>query len=75
MSATVIARTAVMADALATAAFVLGPIDGVEFLEHQGAEGVIVSALLKQHETAGLARYRPRSRAVGATVPSPRSNG
>jgi len=50
-SATVLAPTAMVADALATAAFVLGPSEGLPFLEAQGVEGLIVSASLEQHVT------------------------
>ena len=53
-SATVVAPTAMVADALATAAFVLGPLDGIAFLEDQGVEGLIVSASLEQHATRGF---------------------
>jgi thiamine biosynthesis lipoprotein len=53
-SATVIAPTALAADALATAAFVLGPGDGVPFLEGMGVEGLIVGADLACHATAGF---------------------
>jgi len=53
-SATVLAPTAMVADALATAAFVLGPADGISFLEAQGVEGLIVSASLEQHATRGF---------------------
>ncbi len=44
MSTTVIARSCLMADAMATAAFVLGPSEGIRFLESQGAQGLIVYA-------------------------------
>ncbi len=53
-SATVLASTAMVADALATAAFVLGPADGLPFLEAHGVEGLIVSASLEQHVTRGF---------------------
>jgi thiamine biosynthesis lipoprotein len=54
-SVTVIAPTALMADALATAAFVLGPVEGIAFLQRMGAEGLIVGTDLVCHRTAGLA--------------------
>ncbi len=44
MSTTIIAHTCLMADAMATAAFVLGPEEGIRFLESQGAQGLIVYA-------------------------------
>ena len=53
-SVTVVAPTAMLADALGTAAFVLGPIDGIRLLERHGVEGLIVNADLERHETAGL---------------------
>ena len=42
-SVTVIARSAMLADALATAAFVLGPDDGLALLERAEVEGVMYS--------------------------------
>jgi FAD:protein FMN transferase len=55
-SATVVAPTAMLADALATAAFVLGPEAGIELLENLGVEGLIVTPDLKRFETGGLPR-------------------
>jgi FAD:protein FMN transferase len=52
-SVTVMAPTAMLADALATAAFVLGPSDGIPFLERLGVEGLIVTPELQCHETQG----------------------
>jgi thiamine biosynthesis lipoprotein len=43
LSSTVIAPTCAAADALATAAFVLGPADGIELLEREGVNGVITT--------------------------------
>jgi thiamine biosynthesis lipoprotein len=54
VSATVIAPTAMVADALATAAFVLGPREGLALLERMDAEGLIVGADLVCHATPGL---------------------
>ena len=53
-SATVIAPTAMMADALATAAFVLGPVEGIAFLRRMDAEGLIVGTDLVCYRTAGF---------------------
>lgn len=53
-SATVIAPTAMLADAVATAAFVLGPIDGIELCDSLGLEGLILTSNLDRHETNGL---------------------
>ncbi len=56
-SATVIAPTAMVADALATAAFVLGPTRGLRLLEAQDVDGCIYSAALERSATRGWARY------------------
>ena len=56
ISATVIAPTAMLADALATAAFVLGPADGLRLLDAQRVDGLIVSASLERHATPGYGR-------------------
>lgn len=53
-SATVVAPGAMLADALATAAFVLGPQDGIALLNRLGVEGLIVTPELKRYETRGL---------------------
>ena len=53
-SVTVVAPTALAADALATAAFVLGPTDGLRLLEHHGVEGLIVTTGLDRIETSSL---------------------
>ncbi|MEO5925054.1 MAG: FAD:protein FMN transferase [Bryobacteraceae bacterium] len=53
-SATVVAPGAMLADALATAAFVLGPEDGIAFLTRMGVEGLIVTPDLQRFETRGL---------------------
>jgi thiamine biosynthesis lipoprotein len=53
-SATVVAPTAMLADALATAAFVLGPADGLQLLHRVGVEGLILTPQLERHETRGL---------------------
>lgn len=56
ISATVLASTAMLADGLATAAFVLGPIEGLQLLERHGLDGLIVSQSMERHRTAGYAR-------------------
>lgn len=53
-SVTVIAPNAMLADALATAAFVLGPQDGVRLLERHGVAGVIYAPDLRRHATTGF---------------------
>jgi thiamine biosynthesis lipoprotein len=57
-SVTVVASSAMLADAMSTAAFALGPERAVEFLESQGVEGLIVSADVRTFETKGLWKYR-----------------
>jgi thiamine biosynthesis lipoprotein len=54
-SATVIAPTAIVADALATAAFVLGPTAGIALLERHGVEGLIFTPSLERHRTSVMA--------------------
>jgi thiamine biosynthesis lipoprotein len=55
-SVTVVAATAMLADALATAAFVLGPSDGLALLRRHGVEGLILTPSLERFETAALPR-------------------
>jgi FAD:protein FMN transferase len=55
-SVTVVAPTALLADALATAAFVLGPVSGLRLLERHGVEGLIVTPTLERLETSALPR-------------------
>jgi len=54
VSATVVAPTAMLADALATAAFVLGPADGIRLLERLGVDGLIISPALERFTTRGM---------------------
>ena len=55
---TVVAPTAMDADALSTAAFVLGPVDGLALLERlDGVEGLIVTKDQRQLQTSGFARF------------------
>jgi thiamine biosynthesis lipoprotein len=56
-SVTVIAPTAMAADALSTAAFVLGVGDGLELLQREGVDGIIVGADLSVAMTPGAERY------------------
>lgn len=56
-SVTVVAADAASADALATAAFVLGPVAGLRFLEAwPEVEGLLVAADGSVHQTSGLVR-------------------
>jgi thiamine biosynthesis lipoprotein len=55
-SATVVAPTTLLADSLATAAFVLGPEEGISLLRRMGVQGLIVTPDLERFETEGL-RY------------------
>ena len=62
-SATVVAPSAMVADALATAAFVLGPVQGIELVERNGAQGMVVTPSLEIARTAGLDAMRAGARA------------
>jgi FAD:protein FMN transferase len=53
-SVTVVTDRAMLADALATAAFVLGPEKGLAFLEQQQVEGILVTATGAVLVTPGL---------------------
>lgn len=50
-SVTVIADSAMVADALATAAFVLGPSGGIALLERHDAEGLLLTPSLQRYRT------------------------
>jgi len=52
-SATVIAPSAMVADALSTAAFVLGPVEGLALLQRHALEGLLVTPTLEQFATPG----------------------
>ncbi len=54
VSVTVVAPTAMLADAVATAAFVLGPSEGLALCERLGLEGLIISPQLERFATPGL---------------------
>jgi thiamine biosynthesis lipoprotein len=56
-SVTVVAPRAMVADALGTAAFVLGPERGIDFLEHQGVDGMIVTPDLARTVSRGMRQY------------------
>ena len=53
-SATVVAPGAMLADALSTAAFVLGAAEGIALLERMGVDGLIVTPEIERYETRGL---------------------
>jgi thiamine biosynthesis lipoprotein len=53
-SVTVVGPTAMLADALATAAFVLGPAEGIRLFERQGVDGLIVLPTLERFVTRGM---------------------
>jgi thiamine biosynthesis lipoprotein len=55
-SVTVLADGAMLADALATAAFVLGPNEGIQLLDRLGVGGLIFTPDLRRYETRGLPR-------------------
>lgn len=56
VSATVLADTAMLADAVATAVFVLGPVDGIHLLDKLQLDGLIVSPALELFATRGMRR-------------------
>jgi thiamine biosynthesis lipoprotein len=58
-SATVIAPSAMVADALATAAFVLGPVAGLTFLEQNGVRGVMFTSTLQRLATKDFNMEHP----------------
>jgi len=55
-SVTVVAPNALLADALSTAAFVLGPRDGLALLERMGVEGMLITPESDMYQTRGLPR-------------------
>jgi thiamine biosynthesis lipoprotein len=62
MSATVVAKGAMTADALATAVFVLGPEAGLALLEAlPGVEGIVVDSDGKTSASTGLVGVSERS--------------
>jgi FAD:protein FMN transferase len=67
VSATVLAESAMVADALATAAFVLGPEAGIRLLDVHGVDGVIVTPTLERFATRGMRReyVKPRPESIG----------
>jgi thiamine biosynthesis lipoprotein len=64
-SVTVVAPTAMLADALATAVFVLGPAEGIQLLERLGVDGLVVSPTLERYATQGMSSdYKLGSSAI-----------
>ncbi|MFC2122741.1 FAD:protein FMN transferase [Bacteroidota bacterium] len=80
-TAVVVADEAIVADALATAAFVLGPDDGVQLLENlPGVEGLVVNPKGQTSITSGLkviwdADYSTKIREYSTNTRSHRSYG
>jgi len=60
-SVTVIAPTAMLADALSTAAFVLGPRKGIALLEAAKVDGLIITPTLTQKASKDYARHQTTS--------------
>lgn len=56
-SATVVASSAMVADALATAAFVLGPAAGLALVKRHRVSALIVTTSLAVHRSAGWEQY------------------
>jgi len=74
-SVTVIAPTAMLADALSTAAFVLGPAEGIALLERLGVDGVIISPTLERHATRGMrSDYEPSGSTILPDAEGPASD-
>ena len=46
-----------VADGLATAAFVLGPREGIALLERHGVDGMVITTSLERHMSAGMRSY------------------
>jgi len=57
-SVTVVASSTMLADALATAAFVLGPAEGIRLFDRLGVDGLIITPQLEWHATRGMSDYR-----------------
>ncbi len=53
-SVTVVAPTAMVADALATAVFVLGPVEGLRLLDRHGVDGLMFSPVMDRFATQGM---------------------
>lgn len=60
-SVTVFAPSAMVADALGTAAFVLGPVEGIRLLERHGVEGLLISPALERFTTPHATLLTPHS--------------
>jgi thiamine biosynthesis lipoprotein len=58
ISATVVSSSAMVADALSTAAFILGGRDGIALLDRHGVDGLIVSSDMERHETSTMGHHR-----------------
>ena len=54
VSVTAMAPSAMLADAVATAAFVLGPREGIQMFERLGVDGVMISSSLERYATEGM---------------------
>jgi FAD:protein FMN transferase len=56
-SVTVVASSAMVADALATAAFILGPERGIALLERHDVDGFVITPELERFDTSGMSRH------------------
>ncbi|MDD5604549.1 MAG: FAD:protein FMN transferase [Dehalococcoidales bacterium] len=58
ISVTIITRQAELADALATAVFVMGPVEGIRFVDNlEGVECMIIDNDREIHRSDGLSKY------------------
>ena len=67
-SVTVVAPSAMVADALGTAAFVLGPERGLELLERQRVEALLVTPSLERITTPGMELFDVPAAGTGILV-------
>jgi FAD:protein FMN transferase len=67
-SVTVLATSAMVADALSTAAFVLGPTEGLALLERHDVDGLIVTPALDRFATRSMRADHDRGREAAAAA-------
>ena len=67
-SVTVVAPSAMVADALSTAAFVLGPTEGLALLERHAVDGLIITPSLDRFATRGMPASHHHDREAAAAA-------